>query len=247
MKKDSWKCKIMVCKNLSDDNSGEYEWWAESIKYAVDNGAKIINMSEGGQEDSKVLRAAIQYAVKKKVLVVAAMMNKANGKNYYPACIEGVMAVGATDTDDKRAEVFSWGGGSCWGNHIAVVAPGNKIYGCDFEDINNYNSTWSGTSQSTAVVSGIASLLLAQDKSRTPEQLRKIICETAIDGVGNNSEDKKGWDKYYGWGRVDAYRALSYERGNNNNRVENDNDNYQSGKKVDKDAGKARKVDEKPK
>ena len=75
----------MVCKNLSDDNSGEYEWWAESIKYAVDNGAKIINMSEGGQEDSKVLRAAIQYAVKKKVLVVAAMMNKANGKNYYPA------------------------------------------------------------------------------------------------------------------------------------------------------------------
>lgn len=204
------KSKLMNCKNLSESNTGEYEWWAESIKYAVDNGARIINMSEGGSDYSSVLKVAVDYALKKEVLVVAAMMNYNNGKNYYPASLKGVVAVGATDTDDRRCKKFTWGGGSCWGKHISLVAPGNKIYGLDYENQNNGDSYWSGTSQSTAIVSAIASLLLAQDKTRKIEDLKKILIETAQDGVGDPYEDKPGWDPYYGWGRVDAYAALTY-------------------------------------
>ena len=205
------KCKVMNCKNLNNDNSGEYSWWSESIKYAVDNGARIINMSEGGDDYSKVLKTAIDYAVDKGVLVTAAMMNKGDNRDYYPAIYKGVFAVGATDTDDKRCKKFSWGGGSCWGSHIAVVAPGNKIYGLDYENDLNYEVYWSGTSQSTAIVSGIASLLLAQNSSRTNEDLKRIIKNSSKDLVGDPKEDKPGWDQYYGYGRVDSYSALTYE------------------------------------
>ncbi|MBS1518740.1 MAG: S8 family serine peptidase [Bacteroidetes bacterium] len=205
------KCRLMNCKNLNSYNSGEYDWWAESIKYAVDNGADIINMSEGGDDYSKVLKTAVEYAVESGVLVVSAMMNKGDNRNYYPAGFEGVMAVGATDTDDKRCKRFSWGGGSCWGKNISVVAPGNKIYGLDYENTESYDVFWSGTSQSTAIVSGIASLLLAQNMERTSEDLKKIISFTAKDLVGDPREDTPGWDQYYGFGRVDSYAALTYE------------------------------------
>jgi len=204
------KSKLMNCKNLSDENSGEYEWWSKSIKYAVDNGARIINMSEGGVDYSKTLKAAVDYAINKNVFIAAAMMNKANNKDYYPAAYKGVFAVGATDTDDKRCKKFTWGGGSCWGKHIKVVAPGNKIYGVDYNDYDNLDSYWSGTSQSTAIVSALASLLLSQNTSRTPEDLADIICSTSKDGVGDPREDTDGWDEYMGYGRIDCYSALTY-------------------------------------
>jgi subtilisin family serine protease len=202
-------CRLMNCKNLSDDNYGEYIWWSKSIKYAVDNGAHIINMSEGGDDFSKTLKTAVDYAINKNVLIVAAMMNRGDDRDYYPASFKGVFAIGATDTDDNRCTRFSWGGGSCWGDHIGVVAPGNKIYGLDYEDYENSDTYWSGTSQSTAIVSGLSALLLAQDNTRTPDNLVNIIKYTAKDQVGDPREDKPGWDPYYGFGRVDAYLALS--------------------------------------
>jgi thermitase len=215
------KCRLMICKNLDDDNLGEYSWWAASLYYAANNGAHVINMSEGGYDYSKTLENAINYAFEAGSLIVASMMNKNNGDSYYPASFKNVMAIGATDADDSRCREFTWGGGSNWGKHISVVAPGNKIYGLDFKDNYNYDVYWSGTSQATAYVSGIASVLLGQDPSRTNSDLRVIITSTAIDRVGDTREDKQGWDQYYGHGRVDLYEALNYGR-------------YSSGKKEEK-------------
>lgn len=236
------KCKLMNCKNLTSNNNGEYIWWAASIKYAVDNGAQIINMSEGGSDYSKTLKTAVDYATEKGVLICAAMMNKGDDQDYYPASFKGVFAVGATDTDDNRCLRFTWGGGSCWGKHIAVVAPGNKIYGLDYENIYSYESMWSGTSQSTAIVSGIASLLLSQKPERTSEDLKQIITATAKDQIGDSREDKRGWDKYYGYGRVDAYSALTFgympvqtKKKDDGVRITKDNDdeNNSNGSKTD--------------
>lgn len=203
-------CRLMICKNLDDDNLGEYSWWAASLYYAANNGADVINMSEGGYDYSKTLENAINFASEAGSLVVASMMNKNNGDSYYPASFKNVMAIGATDSDDSRCREFTWGGGSNWGKHISVVAPGNKIYGLDFKDNYNYDVYWSGTSQATAYVSGIASVLLSQDPSRTNSDLREIIESTAIDRVGDSREDKQGWDQFYGYGRVDLYEALNY-------------------------------------
>mgnify|MGYP001385459299 FL=1 len=167
-------------------------------------------MSEGGYDYSKTLENAINFANDAGALIVASMMNKNNGDTYYPASFKNVLAVGATDTDDSRCREFTWGGGSNWGKHIAVVAPGNRVYGLDYKDNSNYDVYWSGTSQSTAYVSGVASILLGQDPSRTNKDLREIITQTAIDQVGDPREDRSGWDQYYGFGRVDLFEAVNY-------------------------------------
>ena len=246
----NYRCKLMNCKNLSSGNSGEYVWWAESIKYAVDNGARIINMSEGGDNNSKTLKVACEYAIKKGAIINAAMMNRGDNQDYYPAAYNGVFAIGATDTDDSRCTKFSWGGGSCWGEHIAVVAPGNKIYGLDYENINNFDVYWSGTSQSTAIVSGIESLLLSQNPSRTSQEIKNIITSTAKDQIGDLKEDKPGWDQFYGYGRVDAYLALTYDKVSSGNTKKEEKtedvikvpDEYKTEEKKN-DSGKAKRVD----
>ena len=243
-------CTLMICKNLDDENLGEYSWWATSLYYAANNGAKVINMSEGGYDYSKTLYTAVNYAYDAGCLIVASMMNKNNGDNYYPAAFKKVMAVGATDTDDGRCRQFTWGGGSNWGKHIAVVAPGNRIYGLDYKDNDNYDVYWSGTSQATAYVSGIAALLLSQDDSRTNKDLRKIITETAVDQVGDPREDTPGWDQYYGYGRVDLYAALMYDKlpvenrdikeknkgANNNDENIDESENHENDVTVDREA-----------
>ena len=243
-------CTLMICKNLDDENLGEYSWWATSLYYAANNGAKVINMSEGGYDYSKTLYTAVNYAYDAGCLIVASMMNKNNGDNYYPAAFKKVMAVGATDTDDGRCRQFTWGGGSNWGKHIAVVAPGNRIYGLDYKDNDNYDVYWSGTSQATAYVSGIAALLLSQDDSRTNKDLRKIIIETAVDQVGDPREDTPGWDQYYGYGRVDLYAALMYDKlpvenrdikeknkgANNNDENIDESENHENDVTVDREA-----------
>jgi len=94
------------------------------------------------------------------------------------------------------------------GPHISVVAPGNYIYGLDYQSNTNYGTYWGGTSQATPHVAGLASLLRAQNPGKTPAQIKTIIENSAEDQVGEPVEDTPGWDQYYGWGRVNAYAAL---------------------------------------
>ena len=214
------RCKLMICKDLDDENLGQYSWWSSALYYAANNGAKVINMSEGGFDYSKTLDNAINFAYDAGCVIVASMMNKNNNDKYYPGGFKNVIAVGATDTDDGRCREFTWGGGSNWGKHICVVAPGNRIYGLDYKDNDNFDVYWSGTSQATAYVTGTASLLLSQDPNRSNKTIREIISKTAKDQVGDPREDTPGWDEYYGWGRVDLYAALNY----GNNPTENKQD-----------------------
>lgn len=203
-------CKLMIGKILDQNNSGYYSWWTDAIYYAVDNGAKIINMSVGGSGYSSSMKDAIDYAYNNGVTVVACMMNENNNTTFYPAGYQNTIAVGSTNPNDERSTPFFWSptSGSNYGNHIDVVAPGNYIYGLDYQSNTNYNSYWGGTSQAAPLVAGISSLLLAQDPNRTPDDIRSILRNTAEDQVGNASEDIVGYDNYYGYGRVNAYQAL---------------------------------------
>jgi subtilisin family serine protease len=205
-----WNCKIMALKGLSDENWGYYSWWAAAIYYAVDNGANVINMSLGGTEYSATFQEAVDYALDNNVVVVACMMNTNSNTTYYPAGFPGVIAVGATNPNDERAYPFYWSAtsGSNYGEHISVTAPGNYIYGLHYLSNTNYSTYWGGTSQATPHVAALAALLLAQDNSRTPAQIKSIIESTAEDQVGDPAEDTPGWDQYYGHGRINAYNAL---------------------------------------
>ena len=206
-----WNCKLMICKVIDENNSGLYSWWIDAIYYAVDNGAKVINMSVGGSGFSTTMQTAIDYAYNNGVTVVACMMNTDNNVTYYPAGYQNTIAVGSTNPNDERSSPFFWSAtsGSNYGSHIDVVAPGNYIYGLNYLSNTNYNSYWGGTSQATPLVSGLSSLLLAQESNRSPDDIRTIIRNTAEDQVGNLSEDILGFDNYYGYGRINAHQALN--------------------------------------
>ncbi len=205
-----WNCKLMTLKGLDASNFGSYSWWADALYYATDNGVNVINMSVGGSSFSTTLQAAINYALNNNVTIVACMMNTDNNTTYYPAGFVGVIAVGSTNANDTRSNPFFWSSssGSNFGNHISVVAPGNYIYGLSYSSNTNYNSYWGGTSQATPLVAGLAALLIAQNPSLTPAQIKSIIELSAEDQVGLASEDVAGWDQYFGHGRVNAFQAL---------------------------------------
>jgi len=205
-----WKCKLMALKGLDSTNSGYYSMWISAIYYAVNQGARVLNMSLGGSTNSTALQNAVNYALNKNVVVVACMMNYNSAATYYAAGFPGVIAVGSTNPNDQRSNPFFWSAtsGSNYGKHISVVAPGNYIYGLNHLSNTNYNYYWGGTSQATPHVAGLASLLLSANPNLSPAQIKSIIERTAVDQVGNPLEDTPGWDQYYGFGRINAHKAL---------------------------------------
>jgi hypothetical protein len=204
----NWNCKLMIGKILNSANSGFYSWWTSGIYYAVAEGAKVINMSVGGTSFSQSMKDACDFAYNNNVTILACMMNTNNNVANYPAAYSSTIAVGATTVNDYRASPFAWGGGSNYGPHIDVVAPGNYIYGLAYNSDINYNTSWSGTSQATPLVAGIVSLMYGLKPSLTVSEVRNILQTTATDMVGNPVEDVAGFDQYMGYGRVNASTAL---------------------------------------
>ncbi|MBL3658934.1 S8 family serine peptidase [Fulvivirga sediminis] len=195
-----WHCKLMICKTLDSNLEGYYSQWIEAIYYAVDHGADIINFSMIGRQPSGLLEEAIKYASSRGVMVVASMGNDNNETPCYPAAYPTTLAVGATDEQDHRKDAGTKG--SNFGQHIDVMAPGNNMYSYGQEKL------WSGTSMSAPLVSGIAALIKGGRPNLNDKEIKAIIIQGSEDQVGDLSEDKPGWDRYYGWGRVNAYNSL---------------------------------------
>ncbi len=206
------RCTIMPVKVLNAHNWGYYSWWAAGLRYAVDQGARIVNMSMGGPDgNTAALKSAVTYALQHGVTITVSMGNERVSTPMYPAAFDGIIAVGATGPDDDWVHSFPWDTtkGSNSGPHISVSAPGNFIYGLDYASTTNYQGYWSGTSQAAPHVAGVCALLLAQDPTRTPADLKRLIEAGADDQVGNANLDKPGFDAYFGHGRLNAKRSLA--------------------------------------
>jgi subtilisin family serine protease len=165
----------------------------DCLQWTSTSGARVVNMSFTGPADPKIHEMIAAARQKGLVLVAAAGNSGPHAPEAFPAAYPEVIAVTATDIDDK---VFR---GANHGRYVAVAAPGVEIFvaapngGYDFT---------TGTSVATAHVSGLAALLIERNPGLTPDAVQAILMRTAKD-LG-----PKGRDDEYGAGLVDAYEAV---------------------------------------
>ncbi|QMS90040.1 S8 family serine peptidase [Nostoc edaphicum CCNP1411] len=171
----AYNAKIMPVKVLNDSGSGSYSSISKGIRYAVDNGANVINLSLGGASANRTLESAINYASSKGVIVVMAAGNDGDSLPDYPAryAYKSGIAVGAVDRNNNMPD-FSNRSGT---DEIAyVTAPGVKVYS---SVPNNQYATYNGTSMATPHVAGVVALMLSANPNLTDAQVRQIVTETA--------------------------------------------------------------------
>jgi subtilisin family serine protease len=187
----AWSSRLMVVKVLDENGDGYYSGLATALAYAADNGARVANLSLGGTEPSQILEEAVDYARARGMLVVASTGNT-NSAVQFPAAYDNALAVAASTRYDSRASY------SCHGPETDLTAPGSTILSTCRGNDYCYKS---GTSMATPHVAGLAALLFAQEPTLSPGQVAQIMKETA------QEMGEPGWDRYTGWGRIDAYRA----------------------------------------
>ncbi len=189
---------IMPIKVLNSANSGTWDAVAAGIVYAVDHGAKVINMSLAGTTSALALIDALDYAVAHSVLMVAATGNGASNTPQYPAWYDQTMAVAATNTTDAFYTL------STYGDWVDISAPGVTVWSTYWKTTAPITYTFmSGTSMAAPHVAGLAALLWSNRPALGVADVRALIENSAVD-LGT-----PGADWYYGHGRINAGAALA--------------------------------------
>ncbi len=199
----AWNSKILPVKVAGADGYGEEDKVAEGIRWAVDNGASVINLSMGSVEPALLIRDAVKYAYDKNVVVVVSAGNN-NGPVNYPAAYDDyVLAVAATDYNDNRT---SW---SSYGPQVDVAAPGDNVLGPYPTALTPVGFfpylPGTGTSMSAPHVAGLAALIKGLKPGRKVADIMNIIRYSADDV---NASQFQGKDDYLGYGRINMEKAL---------------------------------------
>lgn len=192
--------KILPVKVMDAFGFASYSDIAQGIRYAVDNGARVINISIAGDAPSKTLQDAIDYAWSSNVVVVAAAGNGASDVPLYPAACEHVVAVAATTANDSLA------GFSTFGPNVALAAPGENILTTSRNLASPY-ANWSGTSLASPMVAAAAALVATANPSLDNSQIITLLKQTA-DDLG-----AVGADNVFGYGRLNVARAVAVASG----------------------------------
>jgi serine protease len=209
--------RIMPLKVLSAGGSGSVGGIADAIRYAADNGAKVINMSLGGAFPSAVLKKAVKYAYDKGVTVVCAAGNESRSKVGYPAAYPGAIAVSATQNDE--AITFY----SNYGKDIDIAAPGGNTRSADGGRNNpdggvlqntieignpakNDYYAYMGTSMASPHAAGVAALVVGEGVT-DPAAVEKVLQDTARKPANQTYNRDK-----YGAGIIDAPAAVKAAR-----------------------------------
>lgn len=169
---------------------------ADGVVWAVDHGARVINLSLGGGVNSSVLADAIDYAFAKDVVVVACVGNvmpDGPAKIWYPASEPGILAVTALTSDGQ-----AWKG-ALSGPQTVLAAPGSNLVG---SGINGFQRV-EGTSFASPLVAASAALVRSHWPNMSAANVVQRLISTARDA------GTPGRDDLYGFGVVDPYAALT--------------------------------------
>ncbi len=189
--------RLMILKIADSGGTLHLSAAIAALNYAVNNGAKIINVSWGTSTPSSALRRALEYAGSKEVLVFAAAGNTGTyltSAGPFPAGywsgLSNVVSVAATNRHDLRASFSNYG-------QVTLAAPGAEILSTW---VGGSYTTMSGTSMASPAAAGVAALLRTAAPAMTPAQLRFLLAATAERPPGLRG---------MGHGRVDAAAALA--------------------------------------
>jgi thermitase len=189
--------RLMNAKVLGDDGFGAEEWVIDGITWAADNGARVINLSIGSEGPcSPALQAAVDYAwARNAVLIAAAGNGGADGTpdpaSESPGNCAHVMSIAAIDHSDALASF------SNFGPSIPLTAPGVDVLSTN--NAGTYSGV-TGTSPSTAHVSGVAALLVSTPHGTSNQSIFTRLLQTADPIVGTGTS--------WGSGRVNAAAAV---------------------------------------
>jgi subtilisin family serine protease len=205
------KCRLLPVRVLGAMKQGAKRVGAglvdninAGVKWAIDRGADVINMSLGVQHTGGGLphEEVVEYAKRKGVTIVAASGNDGGEHLYYPGAFPSVIAVGAADDDGEVAPF------STYGRQVSFVAPGVDVYSSYLE--NDYAFS-SGTSHAAPFVTGAIALMKSYARSRgrrlSDGQVKSVLKHTA-DKAGRGFKDRRA-----GFGRLnlaDAMRLLAH-------------------------------------
>lgn len=203
---------IMPIRVLDRSGRGNTADIAESIRWAADNGADVINMSLGGPLPSRIMQDAVAYAHRKGVTVIAAAGNSGWSMPSYPAAYRNVVAVAATQYD--RTTTFY----SNYGRYIDIAAPGGNTRvdqnndgrpdGVLQETLTRENpaehefALYMGTSMASPHVAGVAALIHQMGITH-PERVEAVLTESASRDVPDYQRDR------YGAGLLDAKASVN--------------------------------------
>jgi len=195
-----WTCKLMPIRVSDINGYATDSSIASGLTWAADHGARVANISYSVSTSSTVTSGARYFQSKGGVVTVSAGNDGAfisSADNPY------VITVTASNVYDQ---LYAW---SNKGNNLDLCAPGQvytTIPGASYTNA-------AGTSFSAPLVAGVAALVMSANSSLTPTQVQDVLKKSA-DDLGS-----AGWDSSYGWGRVNAARAVALATGSQTNDI----------------------------
>lgn len=222
-----WHCKLMPVRLINAEGWAFGSDAASAIHYATIMGAHVINISWGidltaaspaVREAVQILAEAIDFAVSRGVIVVAAAGNRGTAGLHFPASMDNTLAVGSSNWLDRRSSFSSYAGP---GDVLDVIAPGEWIWSTavlsaydallywllgipELEPGTDTYGVADGTSFAAPLVSGYVGLILSQNPGATLGQVREVVRSSAVDILDPNGQGASlaGYDPYSGFGRI---------------------------------------------
>lgn len=186
--------RLRALRAFDGTGNAEEDDVASAIVYAALTGIDVLNMSFGDVVNSPVVRDAVRFAASMNVVLVASVGNTGTTSRQFPAGYNDVIAVGSTNAQDARSPYSSTG------SLVALSAPGQSIV---TTAVNGLYRTVNGTSFSAPYVAAVVAMMLEKMPGISPHEIRGTLQERSLD-LG-----EKGWDRFFGAGRLQADVALS--------------------------------------